>query len=186
MTAADERERAQGIVATAFLTHGPIQTINQFKEQLRWDVVDNQVTKVGQVFLGLTLGCARCHDHKFDPVMQNDYYALAGIFQNLQLLNGFLGSSKVFSDWHRVPLPDVPRGLVQVASPGANIPGSPSRSIPPNASGRLQLVEWLTDPKNPLTARVIVNRIWHHVSGAGIVRSVDNFGLRGDRPTHSE
>src|SRR5262249_7677369 len=96
------------IVATAFLTHGPIQTINQFKEQLRWDIVDNQVGKVGQVFLGLTLQCARCHDHKFDPISQKEYYALAGIFQNLQLLNGFLGDAKVFSDWVRVPLAESP------------------------------------------------------------------------------
>ncbi|HKB35344.1 MAG TPA: DUF1553 domain-containing protein [Gemmataceae bacterium] len=284
-----DAQRAEQIVATAFLTHGPIQTINQFKEQLRWDIVDNQVGKVGQVFLGLTVGCARCHDHKFDPIAQKEYYALAGIFQNLQLLNGFLGDSKVFSDWVRVPLPEsaeeraarqqataehariradlerqlrqerahvaelekkqknagttekpaltkeltaarqraqqlderlidhvkgtapqppsmfaahelapvsnarvtvrgnayqlgpeVPRGFLHIATAGR------PPAIPSDASGRLQLADWLTDPKNPLTARVAVNRIWHHVFGAGLVRSVDNFGLRGDRPTHPE
>jgi hypothetical protein len=251
--------------------------------------VDNQVAKVGQVFLGLTLGCARCHDHKFDPVTQEEYYALAGIFQNLRVLNGFLGDSKVFSDWVRVPLPEspaerarrerelaeharvtadlqrqlraakatvdaipkvlaaagaaagvarekllaavgqrvrelderlldhvkarapeppsvfaaceasaptnarvtvrgnayqlgpeVPRGFLRVATAGR------PPTIPAGASGRLQLAEWLTDPANPLTTRVAVNRVWHHVFGAGLVRSVDNFGVRGDPPTHPE
>jgi hypothetical protein len=53
-------------------------------------------------------------------------------------------------------------------------------------SGRLQLADWIADPQNPLTARVLVNRVWHHLFGAGLVRSVDNFGLRGERPTHPE
>jgi hypothetical protein len=75
---------------------------------------------------------------------------------------------------------EVPRGFLSVATSGR------PPVIPPQTSGRLQLADWLTDPKNPLTARVAVNRLWHHVFGAGLVRSVDNFGLRGDRPTHPE
>jgi len=239
MPADDDHRRAEQIVATAFLTQGPIQTVGMFKEQLRWDVVDNQVSKVGQVFLGLTMQCARCHDHKFDPISQHDYYAVAGIFQNLQVLNGFLGNSKTLSDTVRVPLPEldsdraayqramkamegkpsdyvkanaperpyifgakevsatnaritirgsayelgpeVPRGFIQVLLHKTPIP------IPPHASGRLQLAQWMTDADTGiggLTARVAVNRIWHHVFGRGLVDSVDNFGVRGEQPSH--
>ena len=298
LPARDDRERRERIVATAFLTHGPIQAINQYKDQLRWDIVDMQVAKIGQVFMGQTLHCARCHDHKFDPVPQRDYYALAGILQNITVLNGFAGSSKVFSDVIRRVLPqlpedddmilkateafdrkttaleaaaaekksavaalekqmdelkgadpkpgdfttrmdalkakltaaraasnragaavtshvkgnapkppqivaanepasptdaritirgqasqlgeEVPRGFLQVASV------KPPPPIPDGASGRLQLAEWLTDPSHPLVARVFVNRVWHHLFGAGIVKSVDYFGVRGERPTHPE
>ncbi len=74
----------------------------------------------------------------------------------------------------------VPRGFLQVAS------WSERPAIPAGQSGRLQLAEWLADPRNPLTARVIVNRVWKHLFGEGIVRSVDDFGIQGTRPTHPE
>ncbi|GIW78201.1 MAG: hypothetical protein KatS3mg105_0008 [Gemmatales bacterium] len=73
----------------------------------------------------------------------------------------------------------VPRGFLQVAS------SEPVR-IPTGESGRRQLADWLASAKNPLTARVMVNRIWHHLFGTGIVRSVDNFGRTGERPSHPE
>ena len=63
---------------------------------------------------------------------------------------------------------------------------APFHKIPPGRSGRKELAEWLTDPGNPLTARVQVNRIWHHIFGRGLVRSVDYFGIRGEKPSHPE
>ena len=74
----------------------------------------------------------------------------------------------------------VPRGMPRVVSWG------PSPAIPADQSGRLQLAEWLVDPKNPLSARVAVNRVWQKLFGEGLVRSVDYFGTRGDRPTHPD
>ena len=241
LPAEDDRKRAEQLVATAFLTQGPIQTVNMIKAQLRWDVVDIQIGKVGQVFLGLTMQCARCHDHKFDPISQHDYYAMAGIFQNLQVLTGFKGKSRTLSDTVRVSLPEsdadrvafqramkaiehesedfkkangperpyifgasefsatnaritirgnalrlgdeVPRGFIQV------LLEQPSPRIPEGSSGRLQLAHMMTDGNSvtcALTARVAVNRIWHHVFGAGLVKTVDNFGIRGARPSHPE
>ena len=99
-------QRAKQIVATQFLTMLPANLVNQFKEQLQMDIVDSQIDKIGRVFMGLTLSCARCHDHKFDPVSQTDYYALAGILHNVQMLDGFLGNSGVFSNWHRQSFPE--------------------------------------------------------------------------------
>jgi hypothetical protein len=241
MTAENDRRRAEQLVATAFLAQGPIREQNMIKEQLRWDIVDNQVGKVAQTFLGLTMQCARCHDHKFDPVSQNDYYAMAGVFQNLRVINGFLGNSKTQSATVRVPLPEsdsdreayqralkelegkpdnfkkanaaeppyifgakevgatnaririrgnalrvgaeVPRGFLQVL-----LPDSPLR-FPEKVSGRLEMARLMTDPNSVtggLTARVAVNRVWHHVFGAGLVPSVDNFGIRGEKPSHPE
>ena len=82
---------------------GPKMLSERDKEKLALDVVDEQIDTVGRAFLGLTLGCARCHDHKFDPVPTEDYYALAGIFQSTQTLNG--ESQKYVSTWNRVELP---------------------------------------------------------------------------------
>lgn len=88
------------LIATAFLAIGPHNYENQDKEQLRMDIVDEQIDVMGKVFLGMTLGCARCHDHKFDPIPHADYYALAGIFRSTDSLEpGNVGS------WVKTPLP---------------------------------------------------------------------------------
>ncbi len=96
----DYRERGQQIIATGFLILGPHNYENQDKEQLRMDVVDEQIDTIGRVFLGMTIGCARCHDHKFDPIPTTDYYALAGIFRSTDsLVDGNV------SRWVSTPLP---------------------------------------------------------------------------------
>ena len=75
-------QRAAQLVATGFLVLGDLTIVEADKAKLRIDVVDQQVDKIGRAFLGMTIGCARCHDHKFDPIPQRDYYALAGIFNS--------------------------------------------------------------------------------------------------------
>jgi len=82
----DYQARQRQIIATAFLALGPTNYEEQNKRQLRMDVVDEQIDTVGRVFLGMTIGCARCHDHKFDPIPTADYYALAGIFRSTHTL----------------------------------------------------------------------------------------------------
>ncbi|MBL8796994.1 MAG: DUF1553 domain-containing protein, partial [Planctomycetia bacterium] len=77
---------------------------------------------------------------------------------------------------------NVPRGFLTVAT----APNAPKLSIPSDQSGRLELAQWLADPNHPLTARVMVNRIWKHLFGEGLVRTVDNFGIQGEKPTHPE
>ncbi|MBX3443183.1 MAG: DUF1553 domain-containing protein [Planctomyces sp.] len=94
----DQRQRQ--LVATTFLALGNTNLEEQDKRQLDMDVVDEQLDVLGRAFLGQTLGCARCHDHKFDPIPTQDYYALAGILRNTQLLE-----HENVSKWTRVPLP---------------------------------------------------------------------------------
>jgi len=77
-------ERARNLIATGFLVLGDLTVVEADKAKLRVDVIDQQVDKVGKAFLGMTLGCARCHDHKFDPISLSDYYAVAGIFASTE------------------------------------------------------------------------------------------------------
>ncbi len=85
----NQHQRNEQLVATGFLALGPHNYEQQDKEQLRLDVIDEQIDTVGRAFLGLTIGCARCHDHKFDPIPIRDYYALAGIFSStISLVDG--------------------------------------------------------------------------------------------------
>jgi hypothetical protein len=287
-------DRARNLVATGFLVLGDVQVVEADKEKLRVDVVDQQVDKVGKAFLGLTLGCARCHDHKFDPISLRDYYALGGIFastrsvtkaewgvwswpsveplpesvedqakrnaaharhlrdlaamkeeseqagRRIAAIDGRLQSkgpaappldaparaalekergelaarrAQLAGDIEHAefftPKPpvafavrDVPRpGDMRITirgnahAPGAEVPRGFVKAVsrrmsppdvPANESGRRELAEWIANPDNPLTARVAVNRIWQKLFGEGLVRSLDYFGERGERPTHPE
>jgi len=103
MTAASLDERRRQIAATAFLAMGNTNLEEQDKKQLVMDVVDEQVDTLGRAFLAQTIGCARCHDHKFDPISAKDYYALAGILKSTEALT----HSNV-SAWIETPLPMAP------------------------------------------------------------------------------
>ena len=93
-------DQSRGLIATTFLALGNHNLEEQDKAQLRMDVVDEQLDVIGQAFLGQTFGCARCHDHKFDPIPTKDYYALAGILRNAQTLQ-----DANVSNWITRPLP---------------------------------------------------------------------------------
>ena len=82
----DVEEQRRRLVATSFLALGPTNYEEQDKQQLRWDIIDEQLDTFGKAFLGLSLSCARCHDHKFDPVTARDYYAMAGMFASVRTL----------------------------------------------------------------------------------------------------
>jgi len=282
-----QSERDNNLIATGYLMLGS-KVLGTFdKEQLILDVVDEQLDTIGKSMLGMTIGCARCHDHKFDPIQQADYYALAGFFTSTVTLHDRLGGPKEDeSDWSRrglgngndqrlrkfinengyswikatqktfhgrrnltrlqkefaeaqdenkqqelkkkiakerrsldewanklenlsKQLPDyamavrdsaspadealrirgvassrgevIPRGFLQVASSE-----NPRPTIPAGTSGRVALADWIASDSNPLTARVFVNRVWKHLFREGLVRSVDNFGIQGEKPTHAE
>jgi mono/diheme cytochrome c family protein len=200
----------ESITATGFLMVGPKALAEPDKEQSRLDIVDDQLDVTGRALLGLTLGCARCHDHKFDPIPTADYYSLAGIFRSTEVFrdenrNATMWQERVvlLSFWNRqvVMAPTegkpvdlkihlrgnrltlgavAPKRFLQI------IAGEGCAPIATKQSGRLELARWIASKENPLTARVMVNRIWHHHFGAGLVATTDNFGSRGDRPSHPE
>ena len=237
------------ITATGFLVIGPKMLAEDDPVKMEMDIIDEQVDTMGRTFMGLTLGCARCHDHKFDPLPTADYYSLAGIFKSTKTMDHF----KVVARWQERSLatpagkarlqehqakidqvtaqikqaesgdktalpklreelsklqknaPELPEAMaVSEQKPvnlrihvrgnhltlGKEMPRRFPRILGDNkilgnqSSGRLELADWLTKPDHPLTSRVLVNRLWHWHFGAGLVRSPDNFGLLGDRPTN--
>jgi len=247
--------REERLIATGMLVMGPKLLAQQDRIKLGLDVIDEQIDVTTKAFLGLTVSCARCHDHKFDPIPTRDYYALAGIFRSTVTLKGTLPRNDRVMYWNERPLappdrieasqafaakvkaaedavkkakdpaektrltkelaelqktappavpmtmavaegkvancavhirgsyanlgPEVPRGFVTVL-------GGAQRVTDTKQSGRRELADWIANPRNPLTARVLVNRVWLHHFGEGIVRTPDDFGTRGERPTHPE
>jgi hypothetical protein len=282
---------AESIIATGFYRLGIWDDEPDNQTAAAWDEIDEMVRTTSAAFLGLTMGCARCHNHMFDPIPQEDYYRLAAFFRNVEPYGKALshthlgtnddgiftpvGSVAQVTTWKRrraeldqqtasaknklanfkkqgadqsqrkavlaeiarlkklresVPLDKAlsvrecgpplreTRILIRgnVATPGKRVEprfltilgGKAPAAIPVSftssaasdslkpmlaASGlqptmglRRELAKWITDEKNPLTARVMVNRIWQEYFGRGIVRSTDNFGRAGTPPTHPE
>jgi Protein of unknown function (DUF1553)/Protein of unknown function (DUF1549) len=175
----------------------------------REEHLEDLVGTLGQTFLGLTVQCARCHDHKFDPIPQRDYFQLAallgGVHQAEKEREGiksegtagqpdFKGVAHVahfqqpgtFHVLRRGNVTDpgevvTPRGLISLKGLEGDFGLSANA---PDTERRKRLANWLADPANPLASRVIVNRLWHHVFGAGIVATPSDFGFNGERPTH--
>ncbi len=276
---------ADGHIATTMLTIGVWDNGDADKEKIVSDIVDDQINVVGQAFLGLTLACARCHDHKYDPISTEDYYGLAGIFYSTRTLKA-LGPVGLSTIAMRVPL--APKEYVEkresqlarldqlekllkdgsdddttkansssaetasttadaalnreqraqleqerarlkqelLSAPSTALAvqdgGTPEGLFPKNGdvpihiggrydqlgkvvprhlptffcgteqtpvatgSGRMELAKWIADPKNPLTPRVIVNRVWLKLFGQGLVNTPNNFGLLGRPPSHPE
>ena len=272
------QQKEEFIVATGFLAMGPKSLNQRDKRIFTMDIVDEQIDVATRATLGLSVSCARCHDHKFDPIPIEDYYALAGIFRSTNTLYGTskvngnrqagslipmgenaqnkkaeldkykrdvaaLGKQlkkaqnqltalkrkknakameakmeeceeQVRSTNARIkklrknapPAPAYAMGVQDGGEPfnvrvhlrgdvdtlGDTVPRGYLSALPikqaprpkMEQSGRLQLAEWLTHEDNPLAARVMVNRLWHHLFGQGIVRTVDDFGSTGEAPSH--
>jgi hypothetical protein len=206
-------ERLENAPALGFFALGPVY----YGDPKRLDQYDDRIDTLTRGFLGLTVACARCHDHKFDPISTKDYYGLAGIVASTAYVEVPLVSpaevekaKKALTEQQkkRKVTPSYP--LVHAVKEGppvtmrVHIRGNPATlgeeaphaflSILARAkeerftkgSGRLELARAIASRDNPLTARVMVNRIWQHHFGQGLVRTPSNFGALGERPTHPE
>ena len=243
--------RAEGLIATGFLMLGPKMLGEDDPVKQKLDFADEQLATTARAFMALTLDCARCHDHKFDPIPSQDYYSMLGIFTSTKTVLTYRVTSKLNAvallgpaderrltefedaydyhddlatnlniattpkevrDEHTKAIKEaiesydaIPKAMAvgeeeiqdlhvlisgSHLTPGEIAPrrflrvlaGEERTPIGPDHSGRKELAEWLTEPDHPLTARVMVNRIWKGHFGEGIVRSPDNFGRLGDRP----
>jgi hypothetical protein len=197
--AADKIEGAgnEDLVALGFLGLGP-QYYDRGRLEVKAEEWEDSVDVVSRGFLALTVACARCHDHKYDPISVADYHALAGVFASTQIHKRELdneGGAKtvihVVKDGKTQDLPIYNRGDVQdkgevVPRAFLKILSGEDPKIFTKGSGRLELAEAISDPQNPLTARVAVNRIWQMLFGRGLVHTTSNFGHLGARPTHPE
>jgi len=188
-------ESELAVTATRFCLSGPDMPDINLLEERRHTVLNELTATVGEVILGLQLGCAQCHDHKYDPISQADFYRLRAIFEpSLQLeknksLSGlqeqvpFERASYVmlrgdFREPGAAVQPDVIRVLKPAGDPFRPQPRETTRGL------RTALADWLVRPDHPLTARVIVNRVWQHHFGSALVTTPSDFGVMGDEPRH--
>jgi hypothetical protein len=177
-------------IATAFLLSGPdMPDINSQSE--RRHVLLNEITATtGSTILSLQIGCAECHDHKYDPISQGDFYRLRAFFDRAIKLKANQSVSTLTPNANPDAASQIhPRGDWQTAGPEISaafprIANLSNAQITAKLHPRVQLARWLTDPSQPLTARSIVNRVWQHHFGTGLSNTPSDFGVMGEEPSH--
>ena len=181
-------------VATMFCLSGPDMPDLNDQVERRHLMLNEMTGVVGSVFLGLQFACAECHDHKYDPVSQNEFYRLRAVFESavpnlkrdapvatLAQQPDVIPARFWIRGNHRRPGPLVAPAFPRIASrsDAGDVP-------PPQKSPRSALASWLVRPDNPLTARVYVNRLWKTHFGRGLFDTPSDVGLLNAEPTHPE
>ena len=185
---------ADDAIATTFCLAGPDMPDINSQEERRDRLLNDLASTVGSALLGLQMGCAQCHDHKFDPISQADFYRLRACFETAVQVKknrsvGHLQESgddvvsrlMLRGDW-RSPGPVVQPAFPRIAnlSDAAAIDSLDDRSDP--AQRRIALADWLTEPQQPLVPRVYANRIWQQHFGRGLSGTPSDFGYMGEEP----
>jgi hypothetical protein len=199
---ASEQDR----VALGFLGLGP-KYYDRRRLEVQAEEWEDRVDTVCRSLLGLTVACARCHDHKYDPIPTSDYYSLASVFASTEMFNRPLDGAEVRERSGQAKDPEQSLHVVRDGEPldltvfirgNVQSPGAPTHRgfltvLSPDAperfesgSGRLELAETITRRENPLTARVFVNRVWGQLIGEPLVATPSNFGALGELPSHPE
>ncbi len=181
-------------VATGFALCGPDMTDINLLTERRHMVLNDMSATVGSVFLGLQMGCAECHDHKYDPVSQADFYRLRAFFEPALHFEphpmGRVLHEKAEPETEYVAYfyerGDFRRPAAKVDPAVPRIASIEGASLTDASHPRIALAEWLASPDNFLARRVIVNRLWQQHFGQGIVRSSSDFGIMGEMPSHPE
>lgn len=184
----------QAAIATGFCVAGPDMPDINSQQERRHNVLNDVASTVGSVFLGLQVGCAQCHDHKYDPISQRDFYRLRACFESavkfeknkpndmMRVLDKPMTTHvAVRGDFRRrgaLAPPAVPRiaDLWQTSLPAA--------SVTAKKSPRVAFAEWLARADHPLTWRVMANRVWQQHFGIGLSHTPSDFGVMGDEPEH--
>ena len=192
------QDAATGFLVTAsVLLPGQIGADDVSKRLARQDALDEIVVNTGQTFLGLSVGCARCHDHKFDPITARDYYSMQAFFagveygdREMRTANSQMAFAGVFRKPDDIHLlhrgdPEQPKDPVFPAVPVV-LGGLKLAREAEESERRRVLADWIADAANPLTARVMVNRIWQGHFGVGLVETASDFGRSGTKPSHPE
>ncbi len=218
------RPSKEMLLATGFnRNHKITQEGGVIDEEYRVEYVNDRTNTFSKSFLALTFECARCHDHKYDPISQKDYYSTYAFFNQVPEKGLFGTIDASFADppnmsittkdvqsilkfihkkdtasvdvmvmadsSKRRPTYVLSRGNYDMPGPEVGV-GIPKSILPYShtkyGQNRLGLARWVLDPQNPLTSRVFVNRMWAQFFGRGIVKTVGDFGMQGELPTHPE
>jgi mono/diheme cytochrome c family protein len=160
------------------------------KEEFRTRAVKDRAETTAAIWLGLTLNCAGCHSHKYDPIAQREYYQLYAFFndtddQDVAVPGGQASALRAVKRASFVHQRGNFLSKGETVAPGtpAFLPAMKARGT---ATDRLDLARWLVDPAHPLTARVAVNHVWQQLFGQGLVATPENFGMSGRPPSHPE
>jgi hypothetical protein len=181
------------ITATGFHRNAALNTeAGVDKEEARFQNVADRVNTTGRVWMGLTVGCAQCHTHKYDPITIRDYYSLYAFFNNTEDRDEVSTKAPALAEITQDRRQTYVHMAGDYARRGPDVMPASLSALPAlqdsgqREANRLDLARWLVSPQHPLTSRVAVNHVWSKLFGIGLVSTPDDFGATGEPPSHPE